>query len=319
MDIRNFRFGLIFVFIAMVLLSCAPSARIPVLKPAEINLRGIDKIAIGDIKGNVGSNIADLLTSRLFESDQLDVVDRSNLSRIMREHELNMSGVINNDTAVKIGKLVGASALIVGNANVKYDLKRWKGKPWKDKEGKWHQSYNVKGTAKVNSTLKVVGLTTGKVLAAKSISKEAKDSERENNQWPQDPDKDAIISSAVNSVINTFMKMIAPYTVYVNVKFEKSKLPESEAGINFAKQGQWEDALAQFKSAKDKNPTDPCVWFNLGLAYEYNFMFRQAIEAFKEANKIKPCGKYVAEISNVKRLQADREKLERQGAITSEE
>lgn len=62
---------------------------------------------------------------------------------------------------------MGASALIVGNANVKYDLKRWKKKPWQDKEGKWHQSYNVKGTAKVNNTLKVIGLTTGKVLAVK--------------------------------------------------------------------------------------------------------------------------------------------------------
>ena len=319
MNVRNFCFGLSFDFVAVVLLSCAPSARIPVLKPAEINLRGIDKIAIGDVQGNIGSSVADLLTSRLFESDQFDVVDRSNLSRIMKEHELNMSGAVNTDTAVKIGRLVGASALIVGNANVKYDLKRWKGKPWKDKEGNWHQSYNVKGTAKVNSTLKVVGLTTGKIIAVKSISKEASDSDWKNNKWPHDPDRDAIISSAVNGMIDTFMKMIAPYTVYVNVKFEKSKLPESEAGINFAKQGQWGDALEQFKAAKHKNPTDPCTWYNLGLAYEYNFMFRQAIEALKEANKIKPCKKYIAEISNVKRLQADRKKLEMQGAITSEQ
>jgi|GEM_PF-6749154 len=219
MNVRNYRFGLIFVFVAVVLLSCAPSARIPVLKPAEINLRGIDKIAIGDVQGNIGSSVADLLTSRLFESDQFDVVDRSNLSRIMKEHELNMSGAVDTDTAVKIGRLVGASALIVGNANVKYDLKRWKKKPWQDKEGKWHQSYNVKGTAKVNSTLKVIGLTTGKVLAVKSISKEAGDSDWKNNEWPQDPDRDAIISSAVNSMIDTFMKMIAPYNVYVNVKY----------------------------------------------------------------------------------------------------
>jgi len=65
----------------------------------------------------------------------------------------DQSIAVDTDTAVKIGRLVGASALIVGNANVKYDLKRWKKKPWQDKEGKWHQSYNVKGTAKVNSTL----------------------------------------------------------------------------------------------------------------------------------------------------------------------
>ena len=201
---------------------------------------------------------------------------------------------------------------------MKYELKRWKGKPWQDKEGKWHQSYNVKGIAKVKSTLKVIGLTTGQILAVKSIPTEASDSDWENNKWPANPDKDRIVSSAVNSMIDTFMKMIAPYTVYIQVKFEKSKLPESEAGANFAKQGLWKDALEQFKSAKDKAPTEPGSWYNLGLAYEYNFMYRQAIEAFKEANKIKPSGKYITEISNVKRLQASRKKLEQQGAINPE-
>lgn len=319
MKFKNYcYFGLLFIFVMAFLTSCAPSARIPILKPAEINLRGIDKIAVGDINGNIGPSVADLLTSRLFESDKFTVVDRQNLDRIMREHRLNLSGAVDTDTAAKIGKLIGAACLITGNANMKYELKRWKGKPWQDKEGKWHQSYNVKGIAKVNSTLKVIGLTTGQILAVKSIPKEASDSDWENNKWPANPDKDRIVSSAVNSMIDTFMKMIAPYTVYIQVKFEKSKLPESEAGANFAKQGLWKDALEQFKSAKDKAPTEPGSWYNLGLAYEYNFMYRQAIEAFKEANKIKPSGKYITEISNVKRLQASRKKLEQQGAINPE-
>ena len=119
-------------------------------------------------------------------------------------------------------------------------------------------------------------------------------------------------------MIDTFMKMIAPYTVYIQVKFEKSKLPESEAGVNFAKQGLWNDAVEQFKLAKNKNPTETATWYNLGLAYEYSFMFRQAMDALKEANKIKPSEKYITEISNVKHLQAERKKLEQQGAVNPE-
>jgi len=309
---------LFFVFVMAFFTGCAPSARIPVLKPAEINLRGLDKIAVGNISGNIGPLVGDLLTSRLFESDKFTVVDRQNLDRIMSEHRLNLSGTVDPDTASEMGKLTGAACLITGNSQMNYEFKRWTGKAWKDKQGKWHRLYNVKGTANVKSTLKVIDLTTGQIMAVKSISKSDSASDWQDNQWPQNPDKDSLVSSAVDSMMDTFMKMIAPYTVYVQVTFEKSDLPESEAGVTFAKQGLWKDALIQFKAAKDAVPSEPGLWYNLGLAYEYNFKYRHAIEAFKEAIKIEPSKKYFTEISNVKRLQAERKKLEQQGAINPE-
>lgn len=313
---RNFYYvGLFCICIIFFLSSCAPSIRVPILKPAEINLRGINNIAIGNISGNIGPSVADILTSRLFESEKFTVVDRQNLDRIMREHQLNLSGAVDQETAAKMGELTGAACLIIGNARMKYRLNRRKGKARKDKEGKWHQTHKVEGIAKVISTLKVIGLTTGKILAVKTIKKEASDSDWETDSWPADPDKDSIVSSAVNDMIDAFMKMIAPYTVYIKVKFEKSDLPESESAINFAQQGLWKDALEQFKLAKNKAPTEPGLWYNLGIGYEYNYMYRQAIEAFKEANKIEPSSQYIDEIRNVKYLRAERLKLEQQGVI----
>lgn len=312
---RSFCIGAVFILTMALLSACAPSARVPVLEPAEINLRGIDKIAVGNISGNVGPSMSDLLTSRLFESGKFTVVDRNNLNRIMKEQELDSSGAVDTATAVKMGKLIGAACLVAGNANMQYQLRRWRDRPWKDKEGKWHQTCWVKGTAKVSSTLRVIGLTTGQILAVKSIYKEESNSNFADRQWPLDPDRDALVSKAENDTIDKFMKMIAPYTVYVTVTFEKSKLPESKAGVDFAKKGLWKDALAQFKLAKTEHPTDPCCWYNLGLGYEYNFMFRKAINAFEEANKIKPSDKYISEIANVNKLREQRYRLEQQGAI----
>ena len=91
-------FWVTFYFCHGFLSSCAPSARIPVLKPAEINLRGIDKIVVGDINGNIGPSVADLLTSRLFESDKFTVVDRQNLDRKFCEGMLEATlNEINDD------------------------------------------------------------------------------------------------------------------------------------------------------------------------------------------------------------------------------
>jgi len=301
-----------------IIAGCAPSMMVPVTRPAEINLRGINKIAIGEIRGNGGQVVSDLLTSKLFESGKFEVVDRANMDRIMREHSLNLSGTVDDKTAAQLGKLVGAAVLVFGNISTyKYDLTKTVGDPWQDKEGKRHQTHYVKGTAKVTASLQVVGLTTGAVLAAKTISKETEEKNSADNGWPEAPDQDAIVGAAVNATVDAFIKMIAPYTDYVKVTFAKadSKLPELERGINFAKAGQWPDAVEQFKAATAKDPTHQGAQFNLGLAYEYTGQFDKAEDTFKTANKIESCDKCIAEISNVKRLAADRKKLEAQGAL----
>ena len=312
------RLCLVFVLflIISVITSCAPSTRVPITRPAEINLKGFKKIAVGQIKGNIGTSVSDRIETMLFESGYFEVVDRENVDRIMKEHSLNLSGVIDSNTAGEVGKLVGASALIFGRSSMKYDLKRSKSKEYKDKKGKSYRYYHIKGTAKVNTTFKVVDLITGKILAAKSISEEAHGKNREKNQYPEKPDRDAIIEEAVNNTLNAFMRMIAPYEDYVKVKFEKSKLPEGKNGISLAKNGDWESALDQFKLAVKKSPTDHGAWYNLGIGYEYNYIFKEAIEALEKANRIKPSEKYIREIANVKQMKAEREKLDAQGAIT---
>ena len=297
---------------------CASTVKTPVLKPAEINLRGIDNIAIGDISGNVGYLIADLLTTRLFESDKYTVVDRQNLYQIMDEQRLSAMGAIDTNTAADIGKLIGAGALITGSANLRYKLERFKDDAWKDKKGRWHQAYYIEGIGRITSTLKVLSLTTGEVLAIKTITKEGSQINCENNQWPSRPCKDEIVSEIVNETLDTFMKMIAPYTVYVYVNFENSKMPESEIGVSFAELGMWMEALEQFKKAKNNNPSCSNDWYNLGLAYKYNFMFYEAIEVFKEANKIEPSTKYTEEIVDVRCMQAEREMLVHQRAVSPE-
>ena len=287
-------------------------------RPAEINLRGINKIAIGEIRGDGGQTVSDLMTSKLFESGKFEVVDRANIDRIMREHSLNLSGSVDQKTAAQLGKLVGAAVLVFGNvSNYKYEVKKTVGDPWRDKEGRLHQTHYVKGTAKVTASLQVVGLTTGAILAAKTISKEMEEKNSADNGWPEAPDQDAIVGSAVNATVDAFIKMIAPYTEYVNVTFAKadSKLPELERGINFAKAGQWPDAVEQFKTATVKAPTHQGAYFNLGLAYEYTGQFDKAEEALKTANKIESCDKCIQEIGSVKRLAAERKKLEAQGAL----
>ncbi|MBI5328753.1 MAG: tetratricopeptide repeat protein [Deltaproteobacteria bacterium] len=304
--------------IGVIVSGCAPSMRVPVTRPAEINLRGINKIAIGEISGNCGQEMYDLLTSKLFESGKFDVLDRANLDKIMKEHNLTLGGAVDEKTAAKMGELVGAASLVFGNVSLcKYEEKKTVGIPWTDKDGGYHKAHYVTGTAKITVTFKVVGMQTGKILAAKTISKEATDYNSADNRWPESPNGDAIKDTARNGTIAAFMKMISPYTEYVSVTFAEndSKVPEMAQGVNYAKKGMWNEALENFKTATQKNPAHAGAWFNLGLAYEYTSMFKEAEAAFNEANKIKPCDECMNEIANTRLLAAERKKLEEQGVI----
>lgn len=317
MKIRLNKASFYFLLLVVVLITgCPPpSALVPVTRPAEVNLRGINRIVVGEITGNGGQSIADLLTSKLFESGKFEVLERAQLDRIMREHALNLSGAIDERTAAEVGKLIGATTLISGNvSNYKYDLKTTYS-DWKTLEGKQFRTWTKTGTAKVTVTFKVIGLHTGKILAAKTISREAVRTTSADDKLPPDPDRDEAINEAVNATVNTFVKMIAPYRDYVRIIFAPldKNIPELEMGVNFAKVGRWSDAIEQFKIAIQKNPTHDGAWYNLGLAYEYSYMFKEAEDAFNEANKIKPCEKCLQEINNIRRLSSERKRLEEQG------
>lgn len=308
----NMRYRIFFILGFIFMSGCASSVRVPVQKPAQINLVGVDKIVIGEIGGNLGRSFSDLLTTRLFESQKYEVLDRDNLDRVMQEHQLNASGAVDQDTAVSLGKLVGASALIAGNVGSRYNVKKWADKPWRGKDGSYHRNYNVEGTANINATLKVINLQTGSVIAVKSIT--AKDSERTyaDGQWPYAPDQTSVVSTATAKVLDQFMKMIAPYTDYVYVKFSKVQSPAGERGVKLATNGLWSTALPEFITEKNDYQNTAAAWHNLGLAYQYNYMFSEAKKAFIQCNKVNPTDECMRGLKNVKLMELDQKKLDQQ-------
>jgi TolB-like protein len=67
-----------------------------------------------EVKG-LGDKISDLLFAGLATADSLWLVDRQELDKVISEHELNLSGMVNPAQAVQIGSLTGAKVLITGS------------------------------------------------------------------------------------------------------------------------------------------------------------------------------------------------------------
>ncbi|MEI6166269.1 MAG: CsgG/HfaB family protein [bacterium] len=62
-----------------------------------------------------GAKVSDILFAKLVTNPDLYLVDRQDLRKTLDEHELNMSGMVSPDQAVKVGKLTGAKILVTGS------------------------------------------------------------------------------------------------------------------------------------------------------------------------------------------------------------
>lgn len=294
---------------------CTSTTKVAVMKPAEINLKGVNKIVIGDISGNSGQDLANALTSELFNSNKYEVLDRANLNQVMAEHRLSASGLMNEDTAVKLGNIIGASALITGNSNTKIERGSYRGDGWRDRYGKYHQTFYKQAKAKAKAALKLIDLKTGKILAVKNLSDEKYDENRETDAWPPSPDSDILREKAINTLVFEFMKAIAPYKAYVNVSFGSPATPSGENGIKLAQNGLWDDALNAFQAEVNSKPDNADSHYNLGLAYQYTYDFDNALACFNKCNRIKVDNKYIQAIKSVEHMRSDQRKLQAQQSM----
>ena len=62
-----------------------------------------------------GRKVADILFARLAVSNELMLVDRTEMDKIIAEHEVNLSGMVTPAQAVKVGQLTGAKILLTGS------------------------------------------------------------------------------------------------------------------------------------------------------------------------------------------------------------
>jgi len=91
-------------------------------KVSEIKTISSITVAIMDFEskapGNpdLGQQLGDILTARMSIYDQFQLVERKKLEDLLNEHQLNLTGLVDTNQAVKVGKMLGARIMIFGRA-----------------------------------------------------------------------------------------------------------------------------------------------------------------------------------------------------------
>ena len=104
----------------------------------------------------IGGVISDMFVTEIMHMNVYSLIERSQLSGVLNEAELSLSGISNNK-AMKVGQMVGADGVIVGTVT-EYDMVAYKGKKYPS----------------VGITIRLINCKTGKVQWSADYAERAK-------------------------------------------------------------------------------------------------------------------------------------------------
>ena len=96
----------------------------PGLFPAESRAASKTRVAVIDFEQKafqefqgkqIGEIVAEWLITSLANTGRFEVVERSQLQKVLKEQQLGISGMINQETAAKVGELLGVKVIVSGS------------------------------------------------------------------------------------------------------------------------------------------------------------------------------------------------------------
>jgi len=84
----------------------------PYFSPDSIGTVAVFSRLEGAPKPSLDKVAYDAATLQLLKTGKMDVVDRARTEEILREQEFSYSGLVDQNTAVRLGKLLGAKAVL---------------------------------------------------------------------------------------------------------------------------------------------------------------------------------------------------------------
>ena len=102
------------VLVAVLVASAAVHRMARAAEPAPIAVAVLDFESTDPKLKEPGVQLAQLLTAKLSVYEDVITVERQDLAKLLGEQELGASGMVNSETAARIGQLTGARVLVTG-------------------------------------------------------------------------------------------------------------------------------------------------------------------------------------------------------------
>lgn len=294
----------LFIFV-LFFSGCTQTVRLKVLEPAEVDRAAKTKIiAVTDFRHDrVGlSNKIETNLSR-HKIDGIPfftLVSRKDINKIIDEQRFQNSGLVDLSTAVEVGDLTGAEAIISGNVgrisleDTRYFERRSRCRDKKCKERVYYRVMCKKREVSLSAEIRMVDITKGDIIYADSISKSAVYRHCLDDARIL-PSKELIAQKLAESIADSFTYKLTPHYSYVNVALlEEPDLDYSEnqelilkSSLDYIKQNRYDKAEKLLISLIDSTNRQSYVpFYNLGVIKEVQGDYIKAKEFYEKADDL---------------------------------
>ena len=213
---------------------------------------------------SVGRGMADMLVTELVKSGKYTVIERSALDKIMQEQKLGMTGMVTQQSAAQVGKLLGVQIAIIGSVT---EFGHSKG-------GTGGRIKNIRvGVSKQSATVAIdvrfIDVNTGEILLAENIRKSKsksglslgtpKFSFNNKNKFDQ-----SIVGKATREAVNGIIKLLGKQSANMKWQAKIIKAVGNQIYINSGSQAGVNNGDVFVVYAKGDELIDPDTGISLG-------------------------------------------------------
>ena len=296
------------LIVAVFTTGCVQKVKMKVLEPAEVARVATTKvIAVTDFKkdyyvGLSGKIETEISKQILDGKPYFTAVDRKAINKIIREQRFQSSGLMNEDTSVQLGKLIGAQALISGeitsqtSSNSYYKENRTKYRnPLKPVQTAYTITVNCqKRVIGMGATIKIVDVKRGDIVYADNLS-ETKTYKHCNDDSRVLPSQRQGVQQIADSIAKNFVFKLAPHYVYISVdliediEFDTTdaNIKGLESALNWIKSERYDKAAVILEKLNGTlQGKSYAVIYDMGVVTEAQGQLEEAQKLYKEADAL---------------------------------
>ncbi len=312
---------LLFIFSSFIISAAAqgfdalsnPKILVKIVHPPGLGLK-VNKVIFNPATGNNADQIIDVLISD-FVNNGVEVIDRDNLRTILSEHDLNLSGYVDKNSAVSIGKLIGPSAMISvkilrcqteKKENLYVDEKKYDSKT---KTNKIVRAFLARTTVFLKVSIQTTDLTTGRIFTAQVLEYSPMLENKSYSGKPETPSEINVQETAFKYLASDVHKMFFSWDEATDLYFMDDKDGGLKDAFRALKAGDIRQAFElsernlEFckKSPEIKDKILAHAYYNLGMMYFIQNDYDKALDNFIISQKIRPGGIVVESINECNR------------------
>lgn len=300
-----------------------PDFEVNTISPPEIYLHGVEKIAILNFedessenysywsnKMDHGAKLADYMTTKLLQEDRgqkegkntyfdgfntrfYTVIERNKLNEILKEQDLGMSGTIDEAQAVKVGKILGLDAIILGSVSRVTDEGTYS-KKHKRKDGSIYYTYYAKREVKAEARMKIIAVETGEIISMTTKSGTKSDEVKSDGliTVASTRPEEELANLAYNNVADQLVDFFTPHYRYLELNLRKIRAREFKTRgkeiLSFISEDRIDKALLLAKELYAEDPYNTNIVYNMGALYEGTGNYSEAQKAYSIAYELDP-------------------------------